>query len=162
MKLISPVLSGLLAVFTLTQSAAATQPTFSKVSEGVAKISIGDLYGDWSFSTDFYRAGTCQMTGSMMVFRSEEDNVAECVLTATEVCGDERSVVEQTCELIHSGGTAYIDSQIENFIERKPNSLGYLPDNFFLHELAADEMNGQLESAVITSVVFRRSTGSIS
>ncbi|MAK60674.1 MAG: hypothetical protein CMK09_06820 [Ponticaulis sp.] len=127
------------------------------------RVTISTLGGSWSFETDPYRSGFCQMTGNLTVFPEDElSGTATCQLTAVEVCGQERSVVQQSCTMVLSEGNAVIESAIEQFIERKPSSVGYLPDNFTLNELASDEMSGELDSAVSSFVVFRRPEGGIS
>ena len=126
-------------------------------------IDISSLGGGWNFSTDVYRSGFCKMTGNLVVFPEEQPSeTASCQLTAVEECGDERSVVQQSCSLTLTSGTVVIESEIEQFIERKPSSMGYLPDNFILTEVSAVEMTGALDSAVSSFVVFRRQYGGIS
>lgn len=129
----------------------------------LAEASIDKLRGDWNFSTDFYRSGYCQMSGRLTVFSPKSETPsAACSLTAVEVCGEERSVVEQSCEISLEDDAAVIESEIEQFIERKSNSLGYLPDNFSLSNISSDEMSGALKSAVSARVIFRRAEGAIS
>ena len=133
---------------------------------GTAKksdLSIRKVLGDWSFSSDTYRMNYCQMTGNLTIFPDRENpDHGDCNLTAVEVCGTERSIVEQTCSVDFSSNGLRITSKIANYIEEKPSSVGYVADNFELTDVHNDEMNGNLISAVTTHVKFRRSTGGIS
>ena len=141
---------------------AMSYPTDLPATQASERVTLATLRGNWSFSTDYYRSGLCQMSGNLHVFEQTKPDLAACVLTAVEVCGGERSVVEQSCEMSFIDGQVEIVSTIEQFIERKPSSLGYLPDNFLLDEVNADEMSGELESAVSSNAVFRRQEGGIS
>ncbi|MAP94996.1 MAG: hypothetical protein CMK07_08610 [Ponticaulis sp.] len=128
-----------------------------------AGAEIDQVLGDWTFSTKTYRNGTCSMSGSLFVFdNNAAQSSAQCQLTAVEVCGQERSIVEQTCTLELNEGGAVVSSEIVQFLERKPSSVGYLPDNFDLYSLTSDKMTGELDSAVSSEVEFRRREGSIS
>ena len=125
--------------------------------------SLADLSGDWSFTTDRYRSGQCVMTGSLYVYAPTTDDTGyQCTLTSVETCGAERSIVEQTCTMSSVRGGLLIASQIQSFIQEKPSSIGYLPDNFILTDVTADEMSGELRSAVTSPVLFVRTEGTIS
>lgn len=153
-------LGAVLAGFFLTAPMLAQSPM--KIN-ATAPVTITELSGEWGFTTENYRSGLCQMSGNLSVFPDREgDTSAACSLTAVEICGTERSVVEQSCQISLEGNGAVIVSEIEQFIERKPNSLGYLPDDFTLTEISSSEMSGALQSAVSASVIFRRVEGAIS
>lgn len=152
----------------LTLSCMPTSMAFPSSTDGQnssknRSISLREALGDWSFSSDTYRMDFCQMTGNLTIFPDRENSErGDCNLTAVEVCGGERSIVEQSCSVDLSDHGLRITSEIANYIEKKPSSIGYVPDNFELIDVEQDEMNGNLISAVTTRVVFRRSTGGIS
>lgn len=152
--------SAVMVGFSFGLSAWAEMPEFVNATD---QASLMDLRGEWGFATETYRSGLCQMSGSLTVFASRPNATdASCSLTAIEVCGNERSVVEQSCQISVDDEGALIESKIEQFIERKPNSLGYLPDNFTLTSVNSSEMAGALQSAVSAQVIFRRVEGAIS
>lgn len=153
-------LTAVLAGFFMSAPSVAQSPIEINAT---APATLTELIGEWGFSTQNYRSGLCQMSGNLIVFPGREDETsAACSMTAVEICGTERSVVEQSCQISLEGNGAVIVSEIEQFIERKPNSLGYLPDNFILSEVSPSEMSGTLQSAVSASVIFRRVEGAIS
>ena len=123
---------------------------------------LDELLGKWTFSTGEYRGGACQMSGFMSVYPSEKTNALRCELTAIEKCSFGHSTVLQACTLHKSGDRVSITSTVVEIIESKPNSLGYLPDNFVLTVASPSRMFGALISAVTASAVFLRAEGTIS
>ena len=123
---------------------------------------IATLSGTWSFQTETYWMGACQMSGSLTVMRSDNDSSASCILTARETCEGDQSIVEQTCQIRLSPDGAAISSSIENIIQLDPKFSGYLPDNFRLPMVSSDEMSGRLDSSQTPKVLFWRSEGAIS
>lgn len=122
------------------------------------------VQGEWTFETELYRSERCKMSGSLSVFapRGDTENSLPCALNAVEVCGEDRSIVEQMCTISFIDGTVFIESEIMNLLEEKPWSAGYAPDNFKLDEVTPVKMSGSLVSAVTAPVVFERKEGGIS
>ncbi|MEO0882610.1 MAG: hypothetical protein AAFY34_07720 [Pseudomonadota bacterium] len=122
-----------------------------------------DIVGSWTFETDRYRAGVCQLYGTMKVRTTPEDGKYRCAITAVEDCQNEdRWVVEQTCSAYRAENTLSVRSTIVSFIEADVNPENYVPDHFALEIESSDRMNGSLVSAIIAPVEFRRTTEGIS
>ena len=123
-----------------------------------------DMLGSWSFSTDRYANGICQMTGTLTVFPGQTNaNGLECELTAVEDCGFGRSVVAQTCQITADNTEYLLESEIVEFFERMPNVMGvYMPDHFIISDVTGDEMHGRLVSASTAAAIFVRDEGNIS
>lgn len=151
---LAPVIAAVVAVLTLTLAASAQS------SDEAADVSIT---GAWSFETDVYET-SCQMTGSLTVRATAEDDIYEGDLRTLERCGyyppefpGFRAV--QRSRLIREGDQLTIRSEV---VSVEPDTGGYWPDNFVLTVRASDLMEGQLRSADIAGVRFFRSNPTIS
>ena len=123
----------------------------------------GDILGNWTFQTKPYRDGECIMSGTARLTPHPEEGLYNCELTAIEVCSMwGRSVVVQSCKARRFGNQVSIRSEIEQFLESKPEGLLYVPDNFALTIQNAKRMYGSLVSAATAPVEFRRSEEGIS
>ena len=93
-----------------------------------------------------------------MQIRPDKDKIGVvCAFTAVEACiGEDRWVVEQTCEVEHHGDQITMRSSIINFIESDVITDTYAPDHFILKINSVDKMTGRLISAVSAAVEFIR------
>ncbi|MEM1088603.1 MAG: hypothetical protein AAGH90_12830 [Pseudomonadota bacterium] len=123
----------------------------------------GDVLGTWTFQTKPYREGRCLMSGTMHLRDHPSEGLYDCELTAVEVCSMwGRSVVLQKCEARRFGNQVSVRSNISQILEKKTESLLYVPDNFSLTVQDENRMWGALVSAVTAPVEFRRSEEGIS
>ena len=113
--------------------------------------------GAWRFETAPYDIGaggkTCQMTGSMTIVRGTRANAFACTFIATESCNWGQWSAEQRCTATRTGDKLEIESQI---VRLTPPNTSYAPDNWSLTIRSSDLMVGQLRSADIANVQFRR------
>lgn len=123
----------------------------------------GDVLGTWTFQTKPYRDGQCIMSGTMHLRDHPAEGLYDCELTAVEVCTMwGRSIVEQSCEARRFGNQVSVRSRISQVLEKKTQSLLYVPDNFSLTVQDENRMWGALISAATAPVEFRRSEEGIS
>lgn len=123
----------------------------------------GDVLGTWTFQTKPYRDGQCIMSGTMHLRDHPAEGLYDCELTAVEVCTMwGRSIVEQNCEARRFGNQVSVRSRISQVLEKKTQSLLYVPDNFSLTVQDENRMWGALISAATAPVEFRRSEEGIS
>jgi hypothetical protein len=112
--------------------------------------------GAWSFQTAPYdgdRDGrTCSMRGSMTIAQGR-DGALTCAFTAIETCPGGTWTAEQTCTAVRAGAKLEITSTIRRVT---PNTVNYAPDNWSLTVRSSDLMVGELHSADIANVQFRR------
>jgi hypothetical protein len=128
--------------------AAAAQP------KGEASIA-----GAWRFETSRYQSGACQMTGSMTIARARGANAYTCAFIATERCRWGEWSAEQRCTAQRTGDRLEIASTI---VRLTPPGTSYLPDNWSLTIRSSDLMVGELRSADIAGVQFRRGPALVS
>ncbi|MDX2234206.1 MAG: hypothetical protein NW200_06880 [Hyphomonadaceae bacterium] len=115
-----------------------------------------DIVGAWRFETvryDVTDTGGCQMTGTMTIRRGPAPGAYVCAFTATEDCGWGRWSAEQTCTARRNGDQLEVESVI---VRVSPANTSYAPDNWSLTIRSADLMVGELRSADIANVEFRR------
>lgn len=124
---------------------------------------LPDITGAWTFKTERYRAGLCQLYGTLHLRATPEDNIYRGAITAVEDCeGADRWVVEQTATAWRSGEELAIESTIVSFIEASANPENYAPDHFSVTIDSDNLMTGDLLSAVSAPVEFRRTTDGVS
>lgn len=157
-----PLMARMAAMAALFMAACAVLSGESKAQVETENLEL-TVRGDWVFRTEPYRSGFCVMSGRMSVFapRVDEDKDG-CALTAVEICGDEKSIVEQSCRVSAREGRVYVDSEIINMLQTKPSSTGYAPDNFVFVDVTSTRLDGYLVSAVSAPVVFSRPDGGLS
>lgn len=142
----SPLVRPLIAIVLLGAAPAAlAQPSRAQPAPAIT--------GVWRFETAPYDGGVCRMTGEMTVARTRTANDFTCTFTATEHCGDRSWSAEQTCTARRSGDRLDITSTI---VRLSPPNLSYAPDNWSLAIRSSDLMVGELRSADIANVQFRR------
>lgn len=119
--------------------------------------------GNWTFQSVPYRDNSCQMSGKMQIRPSVETGGLSCAFTAVEACiGEDRWIVEQTCEVQQNGNQIAMRSSIINFIESDLVPETYVPDHFVLRIDSASKMSGQLISAITADVEFVRQEENVS
>jgi hypothetical protein len=115
------------------------------------------ISGAWTFQTAPYdgdRDGrSCTMKGSMVIVQGRTPNELTCTFTATETCPFGEWVAEQTCTAKRTGDKLDITSTVRRVT---PNTVSYAPDNWQLTIRTSDLMVGELRSADIANVQFRR------
>ena len=121
------------------------------------------VVGSWKFQSSRYRADSCVMSGNMYIRQTSSANVFKCSFTAIEDCdGQDKWVVEQTCEATLGDGRLGIKSEIVNFLQAKEFTASYAPDHFALTVDNRELMTGSLVSAVVAPVEFRRQADNLS
>jgi hypothetical protein len=120
------------------------------------------ISGAWRFETAIYDRD-CRMRGQMTLRRSSESGIYDCRLVAFERCPDQEnaeinSEVEQVCRAVRNGEQLTITSEIVRMKEESP----YQPDDFELVIRSGLLMQGELRSADIAPVEFRREPGPMS
>lgn len=134
-----------------------------ELSEPRTYLGPAPVVGAWSFESARYREDTCVMSGNMNIRATDTQNVFRCSFTAIEDCdGEDKWVVEQTCEANLSDGKLAIRSTILNFLQAKEFTDSYAPDHFALSVVNRAFMTGTLVSAVIAPIEFRREAGNVS
>lgn len=128
-----------------------------------AAEALPDITGVWSFRTERYRSGLCELYGTLRLRATPQDNVYRGAITAVEDCeGSDRWVVEQTATATRTGDELAIESTIVSFIEASANPEDYAPDHFMVRIEDTDLMTGDLVSAVSAPVTFQRTTDGVS
>ncbi len=128
----------------------------------IAQPAAPNVLGAWRFETARYdvdNGGGCQMTGSMTITRGPSANVYACRFIATETCPWGEWSAEQTCVATRTGAKLEIESTI---VKLTPATTSYAPDNWSLTIRSSDLMMGELRSADIADVQFRRGPAIIS
>jgi hypothetical protein len=115
------------------------------------------ITGAWSFQTQPYdgdRDGrTCSMRGTMTIVQGRTPGALTCTFVATETCPHGAWTAEQTCTATRTGDKVEITSTITRVT---PATVNYAPDNWSLTIRSSDLMVGELRSADIAGVQFRR------
>jgi hypothetical protein len=120
------------------------------------------ILGAWRFETaryDVSREGGCQMTGEMTITTGPDANTYACRFKATESCSWGEWSAEQTCTARRAGDRVEIESAI---VRLHPATISYAPDNWSLTIRSSDLMVGELRSADIANVQFRRGPAIVS
>lgn len=118
-----------------------------------AQDADASILGSWAFQTDVYSFG-CQMEGSLVLRRGATDNLYTGRLVAEETCpGVPHYHAEQAVTALRHGGDLKIDAKL---VRVTPSPENYLPDDFSLVIMASDLMVGELRSADVAPVTFRR------
>jgi hypothetical protein len=112
-----------------------------------------NILGGWRFETAPYDGGVCKMTGTMTIVRGAGPNAFTCTFVATERCGSNEWSAEQRCTATRTGERLEITSAI---VRLTPPNVTYAPDNWSLTIRSTDLMVGELRSADIANVQFRR------
>lgn len=140
--------SALLAI-TLVSGVAVAQP----------KRAPANIAGAWRFETAPYDGGACRMTGSMTIVQSRTGGDYTCTFIATERCNWGEWSAEQSCTAKRTGEKLEITSTI---VRLSPPGTSYAPDNWSLTIRSPDLMVGELRSADIAGVEFRRGPALVS
>ena len=113
--------------------------------------------GVWSFQTQAYdgdRDGrACSMRGTMTIVQGRQPGALNCTFVATETCPNGSWTAEQSCTATRRGAKLEIASTITRVT---PGTVNYAPDNWSLTIRTSDLMVGELRSADIAGVQFRR------
>lgn len=118
-----------------------------------------DIVGDWSFKTDVYPYD-CQMSGELSLQATEDPGVYEGELVAREDCkGTGPFHAEQLSVARRDGDRLVIESELVRVL---PSPDYYLPDNFVLTIVDGALMVGELRSADVAPVTFRRGADLVS
>jgi len=141
--------------FAATSSMAFAQP------KGRAPAPV--VTGAWSFETQPYdgdRDGRfCRMKGTMTIVQGRDATALTCRFTATETCPFGEWTAEQTCTAKRTGDKLEITSAITRVT---PSTVNYAPDNWILTIRTSDLMIGELRSADVANVQFRRGPAFVS
>lgn len=115
------------------------------------------VIGAWRFETAKYgidpRGKNCQMSGTMTIARGASANTFACSFIATESCSWGQWSAEQRCTATRNGDKLEIASEI---VRLSPPNTSYAPDNWSLTIRTSDLMIGELRSAAVANVQFRR------
>ena len=95
---------------------------------------------------------SCSMKGSMTIVQGRDGQLT-CTFSATETCPFGEWTAEQTCTAKRTGDTLEIASTVRRVT---PATVNYAPDNWKLTIRTSDLMVGELRSADIANVQFRR------
>ena len=119
--------------------------------------------GAWSFQTQPYdgdRDGrACSMKGTMTIVRGRTSETLTCRFTATETCSFGEWTAQQTCTAKRKGAQLEITSAVTRVT---PSTVNYAPDNWILTIRTSDLMIGELRSADVANVQFRRGPAFVS
>ena len=122
-----------------------------------------NIAGAWSFQTAPYDADgdgrACSMKGTMTIAPTRTTGDFTCVFTAIETCPWGEWTAEQTCTAKRNGAKLEITSTITRVT---PATVNYAPDNWSLTIRTSDLMIGELRSADIADVQFRRGPAYVS
>ncbi len=115
------------------------------------------VVGTWRFETARFSVAPdgsgCRMSGSMTIVRGSRANAFACTFVATESCTRGAWSAEQRCTATRTGDKLEIVSEI---VRVTPPNTSYAPDNWSLTIRSSDLMIGELRSADIANVQFRR------
>lgn len=146
----------LLAPLALALSLASTPAAAQDHDAGGA----ADITGVWSFRTDRYESFRCIMTGELELRPTENPSVFQGDLVANEACnGQPVYEARQTVVARRDGERLAVISTI---VEVLPSGISYVPDNFELFIVNGALMVGELRSADIAPVTFRRKESLVS
>lgn len=117
------------------------------------------ITGAWAFETVLYDYG-CVMTGELVLRATDDPDVYEGELTTHEACdGVPPYDTEQSSVAVRKGDQLRIESQLVRVL---PSPDFYRADNFALTIIDSALMVGELRSADVASVTFRRQDDLIS
>jgi hypothetical protein len=136
--------------------------TIATTASAQRRTDAPSILGAWRFETaryDVTQSGGCQMKGSMTIVRGRDANTFTCRFIATESCNWGEWSAEQTCTATRQGDKLEITSTV---VRLTPNNISYAPDNWSLTIRSTDLMVGELRSADIANVQFRRGPAIIS
>jgi hypothetical protein len=145
------VATGIAALFALaaTSSAVFAQPR--------ARATTPVITGVWTFQTQAYDSDhdgrPCSMRGTMTIMQGRQPGALSCTFVATETCPNGAWTAEQSCTAARTGARLEITSTITRVT---PGTVNYAPDNWSLTIRTNDLMVGELRSAAIAGVQFRR------
>lgn len=135
-----------------------SQAMSPKLTEVKAAEGMPDITGQWTFQTSPYGLD-CSMKGGMTIAPTKVEGVFSCSLLAEETCNGETWQARQSCVVMRRDDGVYVQSRVEAVAGNPGN---YMPDNFLLPVITSDKMTGELRSASIAPVVFKRADGAIS
>lgn len=122
-----------------------------------------NIAGAWSFQTAPYDGDgdgrACTMRGTMTIAPTRSAGDFTCVFTAVETCPWGEWTAEQSCTAKRTGAKLEITSTITKVT---PPTVSYAPDNWSLTIRTGDLMVGELRSADIANVQFRRGPAYVS
>lgn len=133
--------------------------TLGGVAAAQPKREAANIAGGWRFETAPYDGGACRMTGAMTIARGPGANDFICTFIATEKCNGAEWSAEQSCTARRTGDKLEITSAI---VRLTPPHTSYVPDNWSLTIRSSDLMVGELRSADIAGVQFRRGPALVS
>jgi hypothetical protein len=153
-----------IAVAAVLALAATSGAVFAQPQKGrSARAPQPVITGAWSFQTAPYdgdRDGrACSMKGSMVIVQGRTPDLLTCTFTATETCPFGEWTAEQTCTAKRTGAQLEISSTITRVT---PPTVNYAPDNWILTIRTSDLMIGELRSADVANVQFRRGPAYVS
>jgi hypothetical protein len=121
------------------------------------------ITGQWRFDTKPYgdanTGGPCQMSGTMTISRSAQTGAYTCRFVARERCPHGQWTAIQTCTATRQGAQLTMKSAI---IKVEPATVSYAPDDWILTIRNGNLMIGELRSADIAPVEFKRHDAVIS
>ena len=146
-----------LLVTTAMMCAAAT--TLAPSPAGAQDLgATADITGAWAFETDVYEQ-ICRMTGELDLRATDQPGVYEGRLLAFENCeGRDPYQASQSSLVRREGDQVKIESKLVRVL---PSPEFYAPDDFVLTVIDSVLMIGELRSADIAPVTFRRRDGLI-
>lgn len=122
-----------------------------------------NIAGAWSFQTAPYDGDgdgrACSMKGTMTIAPARTAGDFTCTFTAVETCPWGEWTAEQTCTAKRTGAKLEITSTLRRVT---PATVNYAPDNWSLTVRTTDLMIGELRSADIANVQFRRGPAYVS
>jgi hypothetical protein len=128
----------------------------------LAQPSAPSILGQWKFETAAYNVlsdgQSCRMTGDMVIERAP-NGAYKCRFTARERCPHGEWAAEQTCTGVRRGDQLELTATI---VKLTPANVSYAPDNWLLTIKSGSRMIGELRSADIAAVEFRRGTALVS
>lgn len=149
------VVAALALALTCTTQAFAQRKTPTPAAPNIA--------GAWSFQTAPYDSDgdgqPCTMKGTMTIAPARTAGDFSCRFTAIETCPWGEWTAEQTCTAKRTGAKLEITSTITRVT---PATVSYAPDNWSLTIRTGDLMIGELRSADIANVQFRRGPAYVS
>jgi hypothetical protein len=120
------------------------------------------ITGEWRFDTAPYNVNpdgsACRMSGLMTIKRNA-NGAYSGRFTARETCPHGSWTAEQTCIGVRKGDKLELTATI---IKLTPANVSYAPDNWSLTIKNGSRMVGQLRSADVADVEFRRSEAVVS
>lgn len=129
---------------------------------GQTRDTRASITGQWRFDTAPYGVNSdgtaCRMSGLMTIKRNAS-GAYSCRFTARETCPHGAWAAEQSCTGVRTGDKLELTATI---IKLTPPNVSYAPDNWSLTIKSGSRMVGQLRSADIAEVEFRRAEAVVS